>query len=200
MEFCARAAITYAAVAAAVVSWVDEQNKAYERAAVKRACSRRRDWKVSDAALLRSLPNARISHKRLTALEHSRKRGRPVVARYRSLAETLSVGSQHIKELFDATTPPHRRLRALSQTGWWPQFAEALYRGCYAEAKALGMPAPSAEAERMAANCMGISEAKFRKLCQQVRKQSKVDISGEAPAISLAAFEEWKLTGKGLPQ
>lgn len=200
LELCARAGNAYMKAVAAAANWMGKQNEAYERAAVKRACSRRRDWKVSDVANLRALPGARISRQRLEALEGSKRRGRPVVSRYRSLPEALSIGSQLIKELFDADTPPHKRLRALGRTRWLPHFAEALYRGCYAQAKAEHLRSPSVEAERMAASSMGISEAKFRKLCQQVRKQRKAEQSEAMSAISLKAFDEWKRTGKGLPE
>lgn len=198
LGFLALAGAVYVSVIDAFSSWVVEQNEAYERAAVKRAVSLRKKWKVSDVANLRTLPLGRISQQRLAALERSKKRGRPVVQRYRSLPEVLVARCQHVRQLFDTETPPHTRLQLLSQTKLWPYIAEALYRGCYAQAKSSHTPAPSTEAEYTAAESMVVSVDTFRKLCQRARTQRRAEQSQESPAISRDEFEEWKRTGRGL--
>lgn len=163
-----------------------------------RDIARRRQWKVSDAQYLRALPRARIAPRRLTLLEASGQRGRPTVKPYAPLPHMLIRWGKSVHTLVDAATLPHERLKVMKCTKLWPEFAEALYRGCYAEAKVEGIASPSANAEIQAAELLVISPALLRRICTGVRRNRRVENMSEPiiQALSRATFARWKDTGQ----
>jgi hypothetical protein len=195
IEFIQKLALVAGLVVQNLVRWAEEEQRNHERAAVRRACLRRRQWKVGDVKRLQALPHARFSVKRLARLAASAKRGRPVVQRYRSLPEAIIEFVQVGKDLFDSGTPCYKRLKVLKRTSLWPGFAEALYRGSYEEAKVQGRRSPAVEAEHQAAEQMAISPATLRKLCAQIRRERRLsgDLSG--PSMSPTTFARWLKTG-----
>lgn len=184
-----------------LVLWAKEEDRLYERRVVLEALQRRRQWKVSDAQYLRTLPRARIAPRRLTLLEASGLRGRPTVKPYAPLPHMLIHWGKNMRALVDAATLPHDRLKVMKRTKLWPEFAEALYRGCYAEAKIENISSPSAAAENQAAELLVISPALLRHMHTGVRRNRRVEDRSEPiiQALSQATFLHWKHTGQ-LPE
>lgn len=179
--------------------WAEQEERRYERGVVRRACLRRRQWKVSDVKRLEALPNCPLSSAQRLKLTSSNKRGRPVVPQYRSLTQLLVERVRIVKALHGADTAPHARIKALKQTGLLGGVAEALYRGCYAAAKSHGHRAPSAQAEIQAATLLTVSAATLRKLCAQVRRARRIDGDPMGPALPAAEYRQWLKTGGDTP-
>jgi hypothetical protein len=168
----------------------------YERGLALQAYRTRRRWKTIDVARVRALPQARLSDRRLARLEAAPKRGRPVVPEHQPLPAVIARRARAASAFFDPATLPHTRIGLLKLTHFWPFFAEALYRGCYVEAKLRGIAAPSVEAETRAADLLLISTARLRKICTAIRRETRADPAARWPAIICEEFKHWRSTGE----
>jgi hypothetical protein len=177
-----------------VVAWARDMDRQYERRVRLNALRERHRWKVSDVARLRTYPNLRISPRRLERLRTSGKRGRPVVQPFVPLLHALKVWFAQSKALFDADTLPHIRLKALKNSRYWPEFAEALYRGCLAEVRTEGLLGASAKAEARAADVLLVSTASLRSLRTHVRRVHDSGLES-MPPLSRDEFRCWLRTG-----
>lgn len=187
-----------------LVALVDQIRKAWEaaqrahrRRALLEAYRRRHHWRKADVPRLLELNVGRPAMMRVNRIMDSKCPGRGVVRSYRPLDEACLLWVERICIFFDPTTSPKERLWLLKQTVIWPHVVEALYRGERAAAKVGCRKSPSASAEEIVADHLGISQALVHKLCIAARQeQSRNEVSGLWPALCLTDFDVWAQHGR----
>jgi hypothetical protein len=168
--------------------------KGHQRRARLDAYRRRDKWRMGDVPRLRKLgvPPHRIQQ----IIADNKHRGRGVVQNYRSLDEVVELIAQQANVLLSPDTQPHKRLSTLKQTPLWQYIVEALYRGEHTAAREERMKSPSTHAERMVADCLGISDSQVHKICGGVRKERKLENKDEGDfLLRVGDFQRWQLDG-----
>ena len=181
----------------AIAEAADRADRAHDRAQRLEAYRRRREWKQSDIPRLESLgvnAAARSRMERLPSL-----RGRPTIRAHSPLAEVILAKAGALGSMYDPLGTPASRLKALKAFPWWMHHAEALYRGVHEEARRRCLPGPADHAERVVGRALGISPSSLRSLCGAVRAmRARDEACANFPAVTMAQYEEWLLTGKGV--
>ena len=155
-------------------AWANAED-AHRRAARLNAYRQRKRWKGGDAKRLRTIGLGKAGLRRLERMKLAKPRGRPVVPAYVPLADRLAMLGRLSNRLFDPSTPPYLRRRALQTTPWCEYFVEAVYRGEYEVAKAAGVPSPSFQAERATGQAVGLEPDSVRRIAGVVRRMRRLN-------------------------
>jgi hypothetical protein len=178
-----------------VIREVEKIEDDYKRSNLLSLYRRRHVWKKADLSRLQTYPLNKAARHLVAKLQASKRVGRGTTVAYQTIAERLVMMRGFLKELFDPTTLPNRRLYLLKQTRWWPGFVEMTYRGEYLKLKREGGRSPSARAEQAVASICLISTATLKQLCSEVRKEAAagLPLSG---SLEVSDFAIWMETGR----
>lgn len=185
--------IALIAVSKGVASWAEEMERKHNRAELLLAYRRRRDWKKSDVAHLKSLNVNAVARRRMERLAG---RGRPVVKPHQPLEVLILEKVTAFTSLVTPEAASAQRRLAFKMWPWWRHHVEALYRGEHALAKEQCLRNPAQEAEIVVGKALGISSATVHSICGEIRGIRRDDPeSANFPPMTLAEYENWMSTG-----
>lgn len=180
---------------AILCAWVGTED-AHRRSARLNAYRLRKQWKGSDAKRLRAIGLGPAGASWLERAKLAKPRGRPIVPPYLSLATQMVAFGLFSEVLFNPSTSPHLRRRALRMTPWWEYFVEAVYRGEYETARTVGGPSPFARAEQATGRAFGLSPDRVRRIAGKVRKMRRQGTAlPKDPPLTARQFAVWERTG-----
>jgi len=178
----------------AIAEAAADMERRYDRAELLTVYRRRRDWKKSDTANLRTYQLSPVAERRIERLGGV---GRPVVRAHIALAEMVLDRWRSFQGVVEPAVSPRDRLQALKHWPWWPHYVEALYRGEHLLARDAGVSGAAGYAEQRVADLFAISSAKVHKICGEIRRKRR-DCYDDAnfPAATRSQFEEWLASGE----
>lgn len=176
-----------------LVSWFECLERRHNRGQLLVAYRRRREWKKSDIAHLKSLGVNESAKKRMGRLTG---RGRPVVRPYEALDTVILGKLNKIALLISPEGSPEERRRAFKNWPLWRHHIEAYYRGELALARQQGLKNPSFVAEERIGLALGMSVATVHSICGEIRRLRKADAeSANLLPLTLADHERWMVSG-----